>query len=214
MSGNPNSSTIGNIYKSRNIILEQLKKRGYNIIDHEDRSIVEIQSQYNEKPQQLDMLLQSQDPNSGKKCFVKYHLNGKIRPSQIYEYIDDVFNIDEILNKDDDFIIVVKENPNDTLIKLMQDIWNNEKIYFSIYNFHNYLYDVLEHEYVPKHTEMNDEEIDEIKKKYNIMENSQWPEISRFDPVAQAIGLRPNKVCKIIRSSETAITSEYYRRCI
>ena len=36
---------------------------------------------------------------------------------------------EDILNKEDDFIIVVKENPNDTLIKLMQDIWNNEKIF-------------------------------------------------------------------------------------
>ena len=46
------------------------------------------------------------------------------------------------------------------------------------------------------------------------MDNSQWPEISRFDPVAQAIGLRPKQVCKIIRSSETSITNEYYRICI
>jgi len=214
MSGKTNSSTIANIYKSRNIILEQLKNRGYNISDHEDRSIVELQAQYNAKPPQLDMLLNSSDPNSDKKCFVKYHLVGKIRPSQIYEYIDDIFNIDDILTKDDDFIIVVKDNPNDTLIKLMQDIWNNDKIYFSIYNLHNYLYNIIEHEYVPIHTELSEEEIAEVKVKYNIMEDSQWPEISRFDPVAQAIGLRPKGVCEIIRPSETAITAKYYRMCI
>ena len=214
MSGKSNSSTIGNIYKSRNIILNQLKDRGYNVSDHEDRSIVEIQAQYNAKPPQLDMLLESTDPKSNKKCFVKYHLSGKIRPNQIYEYIDDVFNIEEILNKEDDFIIVVKDNPNDTLTKLMQDIWNNEKIYFSLFNYYNYLYDVLKHESVPHHVELTDEETDDIKMKYNIMEDSQWPEISRFDPVAQAIGLRPKKVCEITRSSETAITSKYYRMCI
>jgi len=214
MSSKTNSSTIANIYKSRNIILEQLKNRGYNISDHEDRSIVELQSQYNAKPPQLDMLLPSSDTNSTKKCFVKYHLVGKIRPSQVYEYIDDIFNIDDILTKEDDFIIVVKDNPNDTLIKLMQDIWNNDKIYFSIYNLHNYLYNIIEHEYVPEHTELNEEEISEVKEKYNIMEDSQWPEISRFDPVAQAIGLRPKSVCEIIRPSETAITAKYYRMCI
>ncbi len=214
MSGKTNSSTIANIYKSRNIILEQLKNRGYNISDHEDRSIVELQSQYNAKPPQLDLLLNSSDPNSSKKCFVKYHLAGKIRPSQVYEYIDDIFNIDDVLTKEDDFIIVVKDNPNDTLIKLMQDIWNNDKIYFSIYNLHNYLYNIIEHEYVPIHTELSDEETIEIKKKYNIMDDSQWPEISRFDPVAQAIGLRPKKVCEITRPSETAITAKYYRMCI
>jgi DNA-directed RNA polymerase subunit H (RpoH/RPB5) len=214
MNGKSNSSTIGNIYKSRNIILEQLKQRGYNISDHEGRSIVEIQSQYNAKPPQLDMLLESMEPNSNKKCFVKYHLTGKIRPNQIYEYIDDIFNIEDILNKDDDFIIVVKDNPNDTLTKLMQDIWNNENIYFSLFNLHNYLYDVLKHECVPQHIELTDEEEGEIAIKYNIMADSQWPEISRFDPVAQSIGLRPNRVCEITRPSETAVTAKYYRKCI
>ena len=209
-----NSSTIVNIYKSRNIILKQLQERGYDISEHEDRSMVEIQSQYNQKPPQLDMLLTNNDGETTKKCFVKYHLTGKIRPSQIYEYIDDIFNIEEILTKEDDFIIVVKDSPNDTLVKLMRDIWNNDKIYFSIFNLNNYLYNVLEHEYVPQHTLLNQDEVDEVIKKYNIMEDSQWPEISRFDPVAQAIGLRPNQICKIIRSSETAITSTYYRRCI
>ena len=74
MSGKSNSSTITNIYKSKNIILDLLKNRGYNISDYEDRSIVEIQAQYNAKPPQLDMLLKSSDPKFRKKCFVKYHL--------------------------------------------------------------------------------------------------------------------------------------------
>ena len=56
MNGKSNSSTITNIYKSRNIILDLLKNRGYNISDYEDRSVVEIQAQYNAKPPQLDML--------------------------------------------------------------------------------------------------------------------------------------------------------------
>ena len=79
---------------------------------------------------------------------------------------------------------------------------------------HNYLYNILDHKCVPQHIHIDDEEIEQVKKKYNIMNDSQWPEISRFDPVAQAIGLRPKDVCKIIRSSETAITSTYYRMCV
>ena len=39
------------------------------------------------------------------------------------------------------------------------------------------------------------------------------PQISRYDPVAQAIGLRPGQICKITRPSKTAITSNYYRIC-
>ena len=40
------------------------------------------------------------------------------------------------------------------------------------------------------------------------------PEISRFDPVALALLMRPKQICKIIRSSKTSITSDFYRICI
>ena len=50
--------------------------------------------------------------------------------------------------------------------------------------------------------------------KYNITELSQMPDISRFDPVARAICLRPGQVCHIIRPSKTAIEADYFRVCI
>ena len=53
-----------------------------------------------------------------------------------------------------------------------------------------------------------------IEKKYYVTDNKQFPEISRFDPVAQAGGLRPNQLVEITRSSPTAITTKYYRLCI
>ena len=42
---------------------------------------------------------------------------------------------------------------------------------------------------------------------------SQFPEISRFDPVAQALGMRPTQLCEIKRPSPTAIVTNYYRYC-
>ena len=42
---------------------------------------------YNEK--QLDMLMNKEDTSDDRKIFIKYHLTGKIRINQIYEYIDD-----------------------------------------------------------------------------------------------------------------------------
>ncbi len=46
------------------------------------------------------------------------------------------------------------------------------------------------------------------------MNDGQFPDISRFDPAAQAIGIRPGEVCEIIRPSKTAISAPYYRICI
>lgn len=206
-----NSSFISNIYTSRNNILDLVKERGYNTTDYEDRSISDIQKMMNDK--QLDMLLNKYDPEDDRKLFIKYHLSGKIRLNQIYEYIDDLYNVEEILTKEDDFIIITKDSPNDTLKKLMNTIWNKDGIYFTIYNLNNYLFNILKHDMVPNHTVLSDEETEKLKKQYNILYDNQLPEISRYDPVAEAIGLRPNQVCKILRKSKTAITAPYYRLC-
>ena len=48
---------------------------------------------------------------------------------------------------------------------------------------------------------------------HNIINDSQWPEISRFDPVAAAIGIKPGEVAEITRSSPTSLTTKYYRLC-
>ena len=166
---------------------------------------------------QLDMLLEHKtnkvmaeeddgtEKERKKRCFIKYHLQGKIRINQIYEYIDDIYHIEDILTKEDDFVIIVKDKPNDTLLKLMNTIWNVDKVYFGIYNLHNYLYNILEHNLVPPHRILSEEEKNKITKQYNIINKKQFPEISRFDPVAQAIGLRPEQLCEITRSSPTAI---------
>ena len=206
-----NSSTISQIYTSRNTILDLVKERGYDTSDYEDRSISEIQKMYNEK--QLDMLMNKEDTSDDRKIFIKYHLTGKIRINQIYEYIDDLYNVEEILTKKDDFIIITKDQPNDTLKKLMNNIWNKDNIYFVIYNYNNYLFNILNHDMVPEHEVLDEKEKNDIKKKYKILYDNQFPEISRFDPVAEAIGLRPNQLCKITRNSPTSIKSEYYRLC-
>ena len=59
---------------------------------------------------------------------------------------------------------------------------------------------------------MQDEK-DEIMTEYNILEESQFMEISRHDPPAIIIGLRPGQVVEIIRSSPTALKTKVYRLC-
>ena len=71
-------------------------------------------------------------------------------------------------------------------------------------------FNILKHSYVPLH-EVVDK--DTVSKKYNIKDDSQYPDISRFDPVAVVLGFRPGILCKITRPSPNAIESEYYRLC-
>ena len=57
-------------------------------------------------------------------------------------------------------------------------------------------------------------EVKNIMNKYNITNTVQFPDISRFDPVARAICLRPGQVCHIVRPSKTSIETNYYRICV
>ena len=118
-----------------------------------------------------------------------------------------------MLTKNDTLIIVIKQEPHEPLLNILKQIWEQEGIFIMIYNLERLQFNILEHAYVPKHTILNDSEANEMKKRYNIVKNTELPEISRFDPVAQAIGMRPGQLCKIIRPSKTAITADYYRIC-
>ena len=60
---------------------------------------------------------------------------------------------------------------------------------------------------------MFDEDVIKVRKQYNISDDAKFPAISRFDPVAIAIGIKPEEFCKIVRPSKTTITSNYYRKC-
>ena len=61
---------------------------------------------------------------------------------------------------------------------------------------------------------MSDKEVEELKEKYSIDNMKKMPEISRFDPQAQAICLRPGQVCRFIRNSPTSMETPYYRVCV
>jgi DNA-directed RNA polymerase subunit H len=111
-------------------------------------------------------------------------------------------------------MIVVKEDMNETMTNLLKHIWEQDGILIIIQNIKRLQFNILEHVLVPEHRVLNNEEVDQIKLKYNIMDDSQFPDISRFDPVAQIIGIRPGQVCEIIRPSKTAINSYYYRICV
>ena len=137
----------------------------------------------------------------------------KSNGTQIYEYVEDLFDIEEILSDNDELIIVTKDKTNDGLKQIVSQLFVNDKKYINIFNLNDYLFNVLKHKDVPDHTVLSNEKKQAIMKKYYITDEKQFPEISRFDPVAQAIGLRPGEVVEILRPSPTAITTNYYRLC-
>lgn len=209
------SSHINEIFKSRKHIINFLERQGFNVADYKSFSINEVNTMYQAK--QMDMLFNKDD--ASKKTYVKYHtgkgvnLEKSIRPTSIYEYIEDLFTLEQILNKQDDLIIIITDEPNETIEKTLHQIWEKDHIFVNVISIKRLQYNILDHVLVPPHIVLSKDEALAIKKKYNIMSDKQIPDISRFSPVSQLIGIRPGDMCKIIRPSKTAITTEFYRIC-
>ena len=210
------SSLISSIYKSRTILLELMGMQGYNIYDYEGFSVNEVNTM--KVNNQLDMILEKNDEDVDlkrkPKIYIRYYLAKSLRPQNLQEMIDDLFNVEEVLSKHDTLFIVVKDEVNDTLINALKHIWEQEKIFIVIQNLKRLQFNILKHVLVPPHRILNSAEVLTVKKRYNVMNDGQFPDISRFDPVAQAIGIRPGQVCEIIRRSKTAISAPYYRMCM
>ena len=202
---------IVSVFKSRNNILNILKSRGFNINNYNGFSINEIHSLVTNDL--LDMLVTNETTN--KKVYIKYfNLEKSIRPNNVHEIVESLFNIEQILNNTDELIIINKDEPNETLQKLQRSIYVHDNLYINIINIERLQFNILEHSLVPKHTVIYDKDIIEnIKQKYNIVDDSEFPTISRFDPVSQVLGIRPGELFEIERSSKTAIKNKFYRIC-
>jgi len=208
------SNLISSIYKSRETLLKLMDTQGYDISEYENITMTETNAKY--ANEQLDMLFDTSKDADRKirKTYVNYHIDKALRPAYIHDTIEDLFNTEDVLTKDDTLVIVTKDDPHDTIINTLKHLWEKDGYYVIIHNIKRLQFNILEHNIVPAHRVMRENEIEEVKNKYNLSKLSEFPDISRFDPVALAIGIRPGEVCEIIRPSKTSITGVYYRVCV
>ena len=219
---NTSSTRVLSIYKSRNTILDILKRLNYSTDDYAGFSINEIDAMFANS--QLDMLVSrdetTNDLSSAQtKIYIKYYISTKpgskqIRPQNLDEIVEDLFTIDNVLNKNDTLIIIIDDEPNETILNKMKYLYDHDGIFVVIHNIHRLQFNILNHNLVPQTTVLTETEKSELMKTFYIKNNASLPEISRFDPVAMAICMRPGQVCKILRSSAVALRYSYYRICV
>ena len=201
---------IISVHKSREVILDILTDRGFDTEKYQGFSMSEIHSLIQHS--QLDMLIEN--PEIKKKIYIKYYnLDKTIRPANVHEIVESLFTVEQILSESDDLIIIVKDEPNDTLKKLQSSLYVHDGIFITLININRLQFNILKHSLVPQHQVLSDDNVEKIKKQYNIVTNSNFPAISRFDPVSQVLGARPGQLFEIDRSSKTAISSKFYRIC-
>lgn len=205
------SNRILSIYKSRNTIIEHLRNLDYDVSDYEQFSINEIDAMNSN--QQLDMMVER--ASDKKKIYVKYYLNIKqLRKENLEQLIEDLYDIETILEKKDTLMIVTNEEPNDTIITRIKYLYDHSGIFIVVHYIKRLQFNLLNHTLVPPSIILTSEQVEQLKLQYNLKSLENLPEISRFDPQALALCLRPGQVIKINRKSDTALDYKYYRVCV
>jgi DNA-directed RNA polymerase subunit H (RpoH/RPB5) len=214
MSG-ASSNRILSIFKSRTTILDFMERLGYETTDYTTFSINEIDAMFVNS--QLDMLIKHK--TSDKKSYIKYYFSVKtgsrqIRPQTLDTIIEDLYEIEGVLTTQDTLIIIIDEEPNETIINKVKYLYERNGIFVVIHNIKRLQFNLLNHALNPQVEILNDKEVEKLLVKYNLKNTKMLPEISRFDPLALAITLRPGQVAKFIRKSATALHQDYFRICV
>lgn len=207
---------LSKLYKSRNNIIYYLKEMGYDCASHEHFSMEELDVL--QKNEGLDFMVVKGE----EKCYVKYMTEdantknpaNSVKKLNISNIIDDMFMQEGILTEKDTLVLITNEYSVDSIHKALKNIWELKHLYVVLFDLKQLQLNVLKHKLVPKHTKLNPSEKVELYHTLNIEEDAQLPEISRFDPVAKTLFLRPGEVCRITRFDKISYTNDYYRVCI
>jgi DNA-directed RNA polymerase subunit H (RpoH/RPB5) len=195
-------------------LLTQCENLGYNVSEHKDVSNLEVDKLYTNN--KLDMIVEN---NKKQKIYIKYSYttdkkNNTFTKKDLDNLKDELYDVENTLTKNDTLIVVVDDEPNDSLVTRMKYLYEQEGVFIVIHNIKRLQYNVLEHSLVPESTVLTDDELKDLMVKYNIRDLSQLPEVSRFDPQSLAICLRPGQVCKYTRKSVASLEHDYYRVCV
>ena len=125
-----------------------------------------------------------------------------------------MYAIDNILEKKDTLIIITEDEPNDAIITHIKYLFYHDDLFVVIHNIRRLQFNILEHNLVPKCSILENNEVENFMNKFNIQSLKQLPEISRFDPQALALCMRPGQIAKFSRKSITALETDYYRVCV
>ena len=208
------SSRISTIHTSRATLTDLMARQGYDVSDYSNMSLTDTNARH--ESGQLDMLFDKSASATQQihKTYVNYHLDKALRPAYIQTIIDDLFHVEEVLQKSDTLMFVTKDETSENVLNSIRHTLEKDGIFVIVQNIKRLQFNIMDHSLFPPHHIMNDAKVKEVMLKHNLHSISEFPNISRFDPAAVVIGMRPGQVCEIDRPSKLAITGKYYRACI
>jgi DNA-directed RNA polymerase subunit H (RpoH/RPB5) len=199
------------VYTAYCVMLDILKMRGVDVSEYEGFSSNDVARLH--AANNMNLLFKGE---GGKKVYLRYELE---RAPDIHKLADLFFEPNggepAVLSSEDDLIIVANDSANDSKVDLMNDLWENRGIFMTVVSLDDLQFNKFKAALVPQSIRiLTEEEAKEVRTKYYITDNGQFPTISRFDALGVLLGIRPGQLVKVERDSVAALTLDFYRVCI
>ena len=196
---------INFIRNAWNTCLEMVKDRGFNV-DNNFYQVSDADFKYMVTEKNIDIYAQNDDD---KAIYIKFFLNNKIKPSSIKAIIDEIKQ--ECEHSKLDLVIVLKHKPNNTFLKIEKDksFSNIQLMYLKQLQFN-----ITKHSLVPKHTKCNDDEVNDIMKRFGISSKTQLPVILKDDPVSRYYNYKAGDVIRITNTNRPMNSNYIFYRYV
>jgi len=188
---------------------------GFQVEDYQGFNTKEIDAMF--KHNQLDMLVSRKNTE---QIYVKYLLDKPLRKDNLNNIVEDLFENPHmntnapLLAKTDTLVVIIEDEPNETNVNHCRTLFDRDGIFVVVFNIRRLQFNVRKHSLNPQIRILTTQEMNELKQTMKITDWSQLPEISRFDPLAMSIFLKPGQILHIDRDSPVSISSIYYRYCV
>ena len=187
---------LSKLYKIKKTLLKMISDRGY-LVSTEDREISFDDFKMNFKGRKKSMtIFSTKEAEPTNSIYVEFIHDPKLGVEQISLFT-------EKIRKENISCGIMVISGSITPLAKQKFRESNELLHIEYFEEKELVVNITEHELVPKHILLSDEEKKTLLKKYRL-EESQLPKILTTDPVAKYLGLRRGQVVKIIRASETA----------
>ncbi|CAF5072040.1 unnamed protein product [Rotaria sp. Silwood1] len=196
---------IYNLWRIRRTVLQMCHDRGYLVSQDElDQTLDQFKDTFGDKPSEnkpvrshLNVLVAHNDDPTN-TLVARFSDQEKIGVKEIKEYCKKME--DEHLKST---ILIVQKGLTPMARDVVVNELENKKVQFQVFLESELLVNITEHNLVPQHIILTQEEKQELLQRYRLKE-SQLPRIQSGDPVARYFGLSRGQVVRITRTSETA----------
>lgn len=112
------------------------------------------------------------------------------------------------------FVMVLADSPSSPMMQFL--IGRDKAIHaqggmLQVFLLRELMYNPLDHELVPPHSKLSEQEARAVLDSYMIKHRAQLPAISRSDAIARRLGLQQGDIVRITRYSETSGMYNHYR---